>query len=205
MQRDVFFTRADREFYLEKLRSYADKWELEIASYCLMTNHIHLVVIPGTEQSMERTFKPLHLRYSQRLNQRNSTVGLNWQGRYFSAPLDHNHAFFTYQYVVLNPVRAGLVKRAISYEWSSARAHILGEANPYLSASEETLAFARQSMEQLTEDISPAQNDKFATIARNTAMNIPVGSEDFVRSLESTTGRYLRFRPRGQVKKVEKG
>jgi len=197
-RKQVFFTKEDRLFFLEKLLKYANRSGTEIASYCLMSNHTHLLVIPHETDSLARTFKPLHLLYSQRLNRRNDTTGLNWQGRFFSSPLDEQHVFAAVQYILLNPVRAKLVKRVDDYFWSSARAHIYGEENSYLTASTEMLEVAKNSALELREGIdSEVRKEQISIISRNTKMNIPSGNSDFIDSLELLTGRTLRYRKRG--------
>jgi putative transposase len=53
-----------------------------------MTNHVHLVVVPFTEESLQRVLRPLHMRYAQRINREHGWDGHLWQGRFFSCPLD---------------------------------------------------------------------------------------------------------------------
>ena len=62
---DVFFADADRTAYLGWLREYAEKYAVDILAYCLMTNHVHLVAMPATEDGLQQTLKPLHMRYAQ--------------------------------------------------------------------------------------------------------------------------------------------
>src|SRR3989337_3065402 len=81
----VFFTDADRAAYLGWLKEYAEKHTLEILAYCLMPNHIHLIVVPATEEGLHQALKPLHMRYAQRINRARGWKGHLWQGRFFSA------------------------------------------------------------------------------------------------------------------------
>ena len=202
MKRNVFFTSEDRLFFLRLLKEYAVKSELEIVCYCLMTNHTHLLVIPNSMNSLEKALKPLHLRYSQRLNRRSSTVGLNWQGRFFSTPLDSFHTLRAIQYIVLNPVRAGIVSKPEDYRWSSARAHLFGEENEFITTSEDMKSLASRAVREFqNEQDTESRNGAFKIISRNTAMNIPTGSDSFIDDLEQETGRSLRYRPRGRPKK----
>jgi len=59
---EVFFADDDRSVYLDWLKEYCDKHRVEILAYCLMTNHLHLVAIPSTEEGLQRVLKPLHMR-----------------------------------------------------------------------------------------------------------------------------------------------
>jgi len=67
---DVFFSDEDREVYLTWLKEYSRKYGLEILAYCLMANHVQLVVVPKTEKSLQEALKPLHMRYAQRINRK---------------------------------------------------------------------------------------------------------------------------------------
>ena len=78
---DVFYTEADRKVYLEWLMEYCVKYELEVLAYCLMTNHVHLVVVPMKDESLSRAFNTLHMRYAQRINKRKGWTGHLWQGQ----------------------------------------------------------------------------------------------------------------------------
>jgi putative transposase len=113
----------DREAYLTWLQAYCEKFEVEILAYCLMTNHVHLVAIPATDDGLQRVLKPLHMRYAQRINRAKGWKGHLWQGRFFSSPLDEAYLWAAVRYVERNPVRAGMVSRAENYRWSSAAAH----------------------------------------------------------------------------------
>jgi putative transposase len=108
----VFFEEEDRTVYLAWLREYSVKHKVEVVAYCLMTNHVHLIMIPGTEDGLNRVLRPLHMRYAQRVNRNQGWNGHVWQGRYFSAPLDEAYTWAAIRYVERNPVRAGMVERA---------------------------------------------------------------------------------------------
>lgn len=78
----MFFTDADRHAYLGWLKEYAEKHEVEILAYCIMTNHIHLVAVPKTADGLQQAFKPLHMCYVQRINPMRGWKGHLWQGRF---------------------------------------------------------------------------------------------------------------------------
>ena len=189
---NVFFADADRERYLELLRGYSEQHGLEILAYCLMTNHVHLVVVPETETALATTLKPVHLRYAQHVNWTHNLTGRLWQGRYFSCPLDDNHCLAAVRYVECNPVRAGLVDRAEDYPWSSAASHAGRCPNPMLSV--------RRKVETGIQDwsawLAEKQSDEAVEqLRRRTRSGRPLGDEAFISRLESLTGRTLRPRP----------
>jgi len=115
---DVFYSNEDKQIYLSWLKEYSQKHKLDIIAYCLMTNHIHLIVVPRTEDALQAVLKPLHMRYAQRLNREHG-----WKGRYFSSPLDEAYLWTAIRYVERYPVRAGIVRKCERYPWSSAAAH----------------------------------------------------------------------------------
>ncbi len=120
---DVFEVDADYEAYLRFLKEYADRRGLAIWAYCLMTNHVHLVVVPEREESLGQALRDTHTVYAMHFNGRTDLSGHVWQGRFFSSPLDETYLWAAVRYVERNPVRAGMVERAEAYRWSSAQAH----------------------------------------------------------------------------------
>ncbi len=120
---EVFFEEEDRSVYLAWLREYSKKHNVEVVAYCLMTNHVHLIMIPKTEDGLHAVLKPLYMRYAQRINRSQGWSGHVWQGRYFSAPLDDAYTWAAIRYAERNPVRVQMVDRAEAYRCSSAAAH----------------------------------------------------------------------------------
>jgi putative transposase len=100
-----------------------------------MDNHTHLVAIPESKDSFTQAIAEVHRRYTLVINAREDWKGYLWQGRFISYPLDEARAYRAVRYVERNPVRAGLVRRAENYEWSSARAHVKREPHPLLTPS----------------------------------------------------------------------
>jgi putative transposase len=122
-RQNVFREEDDYLLYLELLGKYARQYELGIAGYCLMTNHIHVIGEPYQEDSIANTFKYCHGKFATAFNSKYGKSGHLWQCRPFSCVLDEAHAWAALRYVERNPVRARMVERAEDYRWSSARAH----------------------------------------------------------------------------------
>jgi putative transposase len=120
---DVFFADEDRRVYLSLLGQYAVKHGLAVQAYCLMTDHVHLVVVPKTSRSLSGALKPLHTRYTQHVNRRAAVSGRLWQGRFYSCPLDEQHVWTAVRYVERNPVRAGMVTKACGNRGASPFSH----------------------------------------------------------------------------------
>jgi putative transposase len=141
----VFFADDDYRAYLAWLKDYAEQHAVEILAYCLMTNHIHLVVVPASEDGLEKLLKPLHMRYAQRVNRTRGWKGHLWQGRFFSSALDEDYLWAAVRYVERNPVRARMVRKAENYRWSSASAHCGLRTDPVLTINPD---YSRNSQKQ---------------------------------------------------------
>jgi putative transposase len=123
----VFFCDEDRFFYMNLICKCAEKSDLILWAYCLMENHTHLIVVPQNTAGLAKGIGKAHQRYTRAINRREDWKGFLWQGRFHSYPLSERHLFAAIRYVEQNPVRAGIVRRAADYPWSSAKAHVSGK------------------------------------------------------------------------------
>lgn len=198
----IFFTDEDREAYLSWLKEYCEKFGVEILAYCLMTNHIHLVAVPATNDGLQRVLKPLHMRYAQRINRVRGWKGHLWQGRFFSSPLDEAYLWAAVRYVERNPVRAGMERRAEDYRWSSAAAHC-GKRLDGLLNPESDLSRKFSELEDWSTWLAEGDEaEELQMLRRNVEKGLPCGSDGFVRKLGGQVGRLLAYRPQGRPKKV---
>jgi len=129
----VFFEREDREFFLQLLEEKAKKYSMEVWAYCLMDNHVHLVVVPRQEETLALAIGETHKEYTRRINFRENWRGYLWEGRFKSFIVDEKYLYSAIRYVERNPVRAKMVSKAEDYEWSSARLHVIKRLNNLLS------------------------------------------------------------------------
>lgn len=131
---DCFFQEADYHAYLGALREYATKFDCRVHAYCLMTNHVHLLLTPAEPTSCAQLMKHVAQHYSKRVNSRHGRTGTLWEGRFHSGLVATEHyALACYRYIDLNPVRAGLVRRPAEYRWSSYRANTHAQLDDFLS------------------------------------------------------------------------
>ncbi len=121
---DIFFEDDDRKEYLSFLKEQGERVGLEFICYCLMTNHIHLLVIPSEEDSLRRGIGETHRLFTRHINFKTKTRGHLLQGRFFSCPLDMSHFLAAARYIERNPVRAKICEKADEFQWSSARYHL---------------------------------------------------------------------------------
>ena len=194
---NVFFCGADRACYLRWLREHCARERVDVLAYCLMPNHVHAVLVPSTAQGLERVFRPLDTRYAMRINRLKSWTGHLWQGRYFSAALDEAYLWAAVRYVERNPVRAGMVREAADYRWSSAAAHCGLRADRVLSGGRLADLVDGSWAAWLDVDDDPGQLE---TLRENVEKGLPCGSEEFVSGLEAASGLSLHARPRGRPK-----
>jgi putative transposase len=128
-KQQIFFGDADRRAYLELLRDRCTKTDVKCLAWCLMDNHVHLILVPPEADSLRAVLAPLHTRYAARINQREGWSGHLFEGRYWSYPMDDAHLMHAVRYVERNPVSAMLVRQAEDWRWSSARAHVSGDTD----------------------------------------------------------------------------
>ncbi len=146
-----------------------------------MTNHIHVVAVPEAEQSLERVFRPLHTRYAQRINRAKHRKGHLWQGRFLSSALDEPYLWAAIRYVERNPVRAGMVRRAENYAWSSASAHCGLKGDSVLTKDREWLNQVKSAgdwSKWLAEGDRPEQLE---VLRRHVERGLLCGAEAFIR------------------------
>ena len=199
-RQQVFYSDDDRRLYLDLLTRYAIRYGTQIAGYCLMTNHVHLLVVPAHENSLARTFGQTHAEYALALNLSEKRSGHLWQNRFFSCPLDAAHLENALRYVELNPIRAGLTVMPWDWPWSSAKAHSQKHANDAVldrSGRLDGWDYAGWR-EGLRSGISQTECD---SIRRATHTGEPLGSREFLRQLERQAGRRLQVLARGRPPK----
>ena len=123
-RQQTFFNDRDYAAYLELMADWCRDQGVEIWSYCLLPNHIHLVAVPSSEEGLRWAVGEAHRRYTRRINFREKWRGYLWQGRFASFVMDEPYLLAAARYVELNPVRARLVASPADWPWSSAGASV---------------------------------------------------------------------------------
>jgi putative transposase len=196
-RRNVFFTPADRDVYLGLLKQYSELYGVGVLAYCLMTNHVHLVLLPSRPEALAKMMREVQMRYSQYRHAVERGNGHLRQCRYYSRPVDPGHLGNVVRYVELNPVRAGLVAEAVMYRWSSAAAHT-GARDVWDILS--SAGWNRWTPEEWVASLS-AGRDEAATIRDATYGGRPYGSDEFIVRLEGSLERSLRRGSPGRPRK----
>ena len=127
--------------YLVNLRALAVKHGCAVHAYCLMTNHVHLLLTPSSAEGCTALMRDLGQRYVQYFNRRHDRTGTLWEGRFRSSVVESaRYVLACYRYIELNPVRAGMVRHAADYPWSSHTANIGEGPRVFLSPHAEFAA-----------------------------------------------------------------
>lgn len=205
----TFFAEEDYRFYLDCLGEAASKYRCALHAYVLMTNHVHLLVTPGTPEAVSRMMQSVGRRYVQYINYSYKRSGTLWEGRY-KASLVQTEAYLLTcsRYIELNPVRAGMVQHPNDYKWTSYRAHAHGAEDGLIQDHAEYLALgptpsARQNAYRA---LFSAQLDPVSLTALRTSLNqeLVTGSDRFKGEIEAMLSRRVRPGKRGRpAKRVE--
>jgi putative transposase len=194
---DIFYRDKDRKEYLFLMNRQAERYGLEFVCYCLMTNHVHLLVIPEREDSLRLGIGEAHRLYTRYINFREKTRGYLFQGRFFSCPMDDPYFITAARYVERNPVRAKICESAEDHQWSSARFH-LGKINkdPLIKYRYEGIGTISEWTKFLKSEPRLIKMMKV-----NFRTGRPLGSNEFLQEAEATTGRNLIPKKGGRPRK----
>ncbi|WP_303909531.1 transposase [Thiohalomonas denitrificans] len=164
----------------------SQKAEVEIWAYCLMPNHVHLVMVPNHEDGLHAAIGEAHRRYTRHVNFRNSWRGHLWQERFHSFVMDEGYLLSTVRYVELNPVKAGLCRHPADWKWSSAL--------PHLSGKDDQLVRVGPMLDRISDwagYLFSQNRDQGELIEQHTRTGRPLGDAAFVHRLEGLTGKSL--------------
>ena len=194
----VFFQDADYHAYKTLLAEWCARAHVQVWAYCLMTNHVHLILVPKTADGLRQALGPAHRRYTRRINFREGWRGHLWQARFASYVMDERHLLAAVRYVELNPVRAGLVADPAVYLWSSASAHLAGrddglvQVQPLLECVPDWHAFLRSGLTA----------NELTILERHERNGWPLGSAEFIETLGCQLGRGVQPGKRGPKPKL---
>ena len=190
----TFFCDDDYRYYIELMSEFSLKFGTEVWAYCLMPNHVHLVMVPAEEDSLRATLGEAHRRYTRHINFRENWRGHLWQERFHSFVMDESYLLSTVRYVERNPFVANLCDYPKDWEWSSARAHFMGE--------DDKLVRVKPMLERIGDwgaYLSDAGNGgNIDMIKQHTRTGRPLGSVEFIQKLESMTGVDLSVKALGR-------
>jgi putative transposase len=191
---DVFFKPSDYVDYLKLLKEWCEKEKLEILAYCLMTNHVHLIVKPQKKSNLSKAIGETHRRYTRMINFRENCKGYLWQGRFASYPMNKNWLLKAVAYVELNPVKAKMVKHAWDYKWSSVHAHIAGEDTNGIIKTKGMLDLVGGNWKDY---LIEAMNHESIEFDLHEKTGRPLGTDRFIEKAEKLLNRELKKKKPG--------
>lgn len=184
-RQQTFFRYKDYQTYINLIGKWCNKFGVDILAYCLMPNHVHLIVVPSTKESLAKAIGEAHKFYTRYINAYKGWKGYLWQGRFTSFPLDRRHLIMAVKYVEQNPVRAKIVKRAELYRWSSAQAHVR-QRDDKLVKVKPMLELIKDWSEYLSMGI---RYKDIETLHRHEITGRPMGDDNFISELGRKLGR----------------
>jgi putative transposase len=201
-----FFAEADYLYYLDALRTAAEKFAGRIHAYVLMTNHVHLLMTPDRENALSEIMQSVGRRYVRYVNKEYRRSGTLWEGRFKASLIQSEQYLLTcYRYIELNPVRAGMVDHPGEYRWSSYSANAQGAVDEVLCLHDEyrrlgTTAGERQAAYRA---LFRNQLEPGAIVDIRDALNheLVVGTNRFKDEVEAMTNRRARMGQSGRPSK----
>jgi putative transposase len=208
----VFFSDADRRRYLDLVRQGCAAARVRCLAWCLMDNHVHLILVPETSDGLRAALAEAHRRYTRDVNFREGWRGYLFQGRFASYPMDDGHLMAAVRYVELNPVAAGMVARAEDWPWSSARSHLAGsraDDDPLTDVAALAAhvpnwqAMLRHGVE--AGGVGEEGEAVVEAIEARLRTGRPLAADEWIARQEQTTDRRLRPAKRGPKAKASEG
>jgi len=189
-----FFSEGDYHFYLECLKTACSRQHVAVHAYVLMTNHVHLLLIPDSTEGISSVMQSLGRRYVQYINQTYGRSGTLWEGRHKSSPVDAEHYLLAcYRYIESNPVMARMVDHPGTYPWSSYPANAYGKASELITPHPLylQLGISAQTREANYRELfsSSLGKDEVHTIRTAAQFSTPLGNMRFRERLEKVTGQ----------------
>lgn len=197
-----FAAAKDFAAYANWLKQYSEKFDVALHAWVFMTNHVHLLVTPGTKDGIPRTMQSLGRQYVRYFNGAYKRTGTLWEGRYKSCVVDAEPYFLACQrYIELNPVRAGMVRTPADYPWSSYQAQALGKPASMWQPHELYLQLANDREQRFAAYQAlchtPIDEDTVRTIRESTNKGLALGNDRFKAEIEQLTGRRVSAGKRG--------
>jgi len=203
----VFASDEDYLYYLDNLKEWKQKLGCKVYAFCLMTNHVHLIIDPGTNaDSLAQLMKRVAGRQTRYINKLEKRTGSLWEGRYKSSPINTNEYLLACcRYVELNPVRAGLVVDPLEYSWSSYASRIGANKLGWLDVDPCYLGLADSDVKRealYTEWVNGVLPDgELDHIRQSLQRGQLTGSTRFVDEIEQMIERRVENRGQGRPRK----
>jgi putative transposase len=203
----VFVSDDDYNYYRENLVEFKREFNCRIYSYCLMTNHVHLIVDPVNKpESLSMLMKRVAGRQTRYVNKLEKRTGSLWEGRFKSSIVSSKEYLpACSRYIELNPMRAGMVGDPAEYQWSSYPAKVIGTRDPVVDfhPSYLSLGDSRQERQKAYAEyvLGTVPDDEIKLIREALQRGQLTGSERFRAETEKKLGIRLSNKKPGRPRK----
>ena len=197
----IFFDDNDKKKYLDLLRRYSEECSCKINAYCLMPNHIHMILIPLLINALSKMMQKLSLGYTQYINKKYKRTGRLWECRFYSSLIEKEmYLWAACRYIARNPVRAKIVEKIEEYKWSSASARYyykVEQSNFVAPIWHDNL-----EKQEYMKFLDQPDNENDLTIIRKTILKgTPLGSANFIKCISEKLGITIKTKPKGRPRK----
>lgn len=197
-KQNIFKTKNDFIDFLNILNENIERYNWKCYAYCLMSNHYHLL-IKTLDPNLSQGMRQLNGIYTQKFNYKHKTVGHLFQGRYKAILIDEEKYFYELvRYIVLNPVRANMVKIPGNYPWSSHREMLAN--NEYGIIDREDVLNRFDGVQEYEKYINQKIEDR--DIWEDLKGGLVLGSINFVENIKKYISK--ESKKSANIKKIEK-
>lgn len=202
-RQDIFFDKADRVYFLSKLKELFKEEKVLISSYCLMTNHVHMLLYPQGRDALIRAMKGVAQHYAQYVNHKYKRSGKLWENRYKLHIVDPEYEWVVARYIENNPLRAKMIEKAEKYDYSSARSHLLNDSNSACNdiITKDIIRAEREGYRDFFYDLKAMDKEHIAQVANTVQQEKVLGSEKFIKWVEEKFNVCLKVRGKGRPPK----
>lgn len=205
----VFAEQRDFKRYIGTMAEFKDVYGVKIYAWCLMTNHVHLLVAPDEIAGLGRLMKRLAGRQTRYHNRLEGRTGTLWESRYKSSPVDSDaYLLACSRYIELNPVRARMVASAAEYRWSSCRYRLGHEPCEWLDHDPCYLALGtneNERRERYRQYLQAAIPEGEWRLIRDAVQRGQLtGTGRFVEKVEAILGKRIEHRSQGRPSSMRK-
>lgn len=207
-RQDAFFAAEDYRRYRTFLETAAVEHDCAIHAYVLMTNHVHLLVTPASEDSLPRMVQSVGRRYVRYINDNYKRTGTLWEGRYKACLVQTDtYLLACYRYIELNPLRAGMVRDPAHYRHSSYGCNALGRPDPLVTPHRTYLALGSDAVRRCaayrSAFVGSGNVPELQEIRQATASCLVYGSNGFRNDVARRLGRSIGTGKRGRRRKTQ--
>lgn len=187
----------DFEAYIAWLKQYSEEYNVQVHAWVLMTNHVHLLCTPTSQEGISKLMQSLGRQYVRYFNNTYKRTGTLWEGRFKSCLVDSDNYLLTlYRYIELNPVRAHMVNYPAEYKWSSYQINAIGKPSSLCTAHAVYESLGKTKIERLkvyTQLVNePLSHSQIEQIRIQTNKGMAIGSEKFKEQITALTGRRVQ-------------